>query len=275
MDIEAEIARHYTRSDLTGAVLRALRDAGHDLDAITTADLAPVDEFHLGWHPQTVDLAGRLGFPPGTRLLDIGSGVGGPARYFAEKCGCIVTGIDVTPAFVAAATELSARTGLAENTRFVSGSALDLPFDDAAFDAATLMHVGMNIADKARLFAEVRRVLRPGATFALYEVMRTGEGPLPMPLPWADSAATSFVETPATYRALLGAAGFRVTDERDRTGFVRDLAAKMRARVAAEGPPKLGLHVIMGPTASERMGRLFGCLEQGLLAPTEILAIAD
>ena len=179
MDVETEVASHYTHADLTATVLAALRGAGRDLDALTTADLAPVDEFHLGWHPQTVDFAARLAFPPGTRLLDIGAGVGGPARTFAEAHGCDVTGIDLTPAFVAAATELSARTGLAARTRFVAGSALDLPFEDASFDAATLIHVGMNIADKPRLFAEARRVLRPGATFALYEVMRDRRRPAP------------------------------------------------------------------------------------------------
>ena len=274
MDVETEVASHYTHADLTATVLAALRGAGRDLDALTTADLAPVDEFHLGWHPQTVDFAARLAFPPGTRLLDIGSGVGGPARTFAETHGCDVTGIDLTPAFVAAATELSARTGLAARTRFVAGSALDLPFEDASFDAATLMHVGMNIADKPRLFAEARRVLRPGATFALYEVMRAADGPLPLPLPWAETEATSFVETPATYRSLLAAAGFRLTGERDRTAFVREQGQRMRAKIAAEGPPKLGLHVIIGPTASDRMGRLFSSLEQGLLAPIEMVATA-
>ena len=158
-----------------------------------------------------------------------------------------MTGIDLTPGFVAAASELSARAGLADRARFVAGSALDLPFADASFDAATLMHVGMNIADKARLFAEVRRVLRPGGTFGVYEVMRTGDGPLPMPLPWADSEATSFVETPETYRALLAAAGFRVADERDRTDFVLELAREDARPHRRRGPPKLGLHVIMGP----------------------------
>jgi ubiquinone/menaquinone biosynthesis C-methylase UbiE len=133
----------------------------------------------------------------------------------------------------------AARTRSADRTRFVEGSALDLPFEDASFDAATLFHVGMNIADKARLFAEARHTLRRGGTFAVYEVMRKGQGPLPFLLPWADSEATSFVETHDTYRALLAAAGFSITGELEHTALVLDLAAKMRERIAAEGPPKL------------------------------------
>lgn len=274
MDVESEVERHYARSDLIGMVLAALRDAGSDLDALATADLAPVDEFHLGWYPQTVALADRLALPSGTRLLDVGSGIGGPARYFAEKRGCLVTGVDLTPAFVEAATELTRRTGLADRARFLAGSALDLPCEAGSFDAATLMHVGMNIADKARLFAEVRRVLRPGGVFGVYEVMRRREGALPMPLPWADSDATSFVESPETYRRLLAASGFEVGEERDRSAFVLNLATKMRARVAAEGPPRLGLHVLLGPSTGERMARLFGILEDGLVAPVELVATA-
>ena len=274
MDVEGEVARHYTHADLTGRLMAALRDAGRDLDALTTADLGPLDEFHLGWHPQTVDFARRLAFAPGTRLLDVGCGVGGPARHFAEAHGCAVTGIDLTPAFVEAANALTARVGLADRAAFVTGSALDMPFEDASFDAATLIHVGMNIPDKARLFAEVRRVLRPGGTFALYEVMRTGEGPLPLPLPWAETADTSFVETPGTYRALLDGAGFAVGEARDRTDFVLDLSARMRARVATEGPPKLGLHLLMRSGAGETIGRLAACLQQRLLAPVEMVATA-
>jgi SAM-dependent methyltransferase len=274
MDVETEVAQHYIHSDLTETVLAAPRDAGRDLEALTTVDLAPIDEFHLGWHPQTVAFADQLALPPGTALLDVGSGVGGPARYFAEARGCIVTGIDLTPGFVDAAKELTERTGLADRARFVTGSALALPFADASFDAATLMHVGMNVADKATLFAEVHRVLRSGGIFGVYEVMRAGEGELPFPLPWADGPETSFVETPATYHALLSGAGFRVERERDRSAFVVELADRMAERVAREGPPKLGGHLLMGPTASTRMQGVIGCLRDGRLAPIEMIARA-
>jgi ubiquinone/menaquinone biosynthesis C-methylase UbiE len=274
MDVEGEVARHYAQSELTRTVLEALRAAGKDLDALDAADLSPVDEFHTGWAPQTVAMAKTLGLAPGVAVLDVGSGIGGPARYFARAFGADVTGIDLTPAFVELATDLTARTGLADRVRFVEGSALDLPFEDGRFDLATMNHVGMNIADKARVFAEVRRVLKPGGRFVVYDLMRTGEGELPMPMPWADTAATSFVETPERYRALLAGAGFTVAGERDWTELVLAVAAEMRSRIEREGMPVLGVHLLLGPTARERLGRVITAIRDGLLAPTEIDAVA-
>jgi ubiquinone/menaquinone biosynthesis C-methylase UbiE len=207
-------------------------------------------------------------------VLDVGSGIGGPARYFARTYGADVTGIDLTPAFVELATDLTARTGLADRVRFVEGSALALPFEVGRFDLATMNHVGMNIAEKATVFAEVRRVLKPGGRFVVYDLMRIGESELPMPMPWADTAETSFVETPDRYRALLEAAGFTVTGERDWTELVLDVAAEMRARIEREGMPVLGVHLLLGPTARDRLSRVVGAIRDRLLAPTEIDAIA-
>jgi SAM-dependent methyltransferase len=274
MDVEGEVARHYAQSDLSRTVLDALRSLGKDVEALEPADLSPVDEFHSGWAPLTVELTRTLELAPPLAVLDVGSGIGGPARYLAQTYGCDVTGIDLTPAFVALASDLTARTGLADRVRFVEGSALALPFEDGRFDLATMNHVGMNIADKARVFAEARRVLRPGGRFVVFDLMRAAEGELPMPMPWADTAATSFVEPPARYRALLGAAGFTVTRERDWSGFVLDVAAEMRARIEKEGVPVLGVHLLLGPTARERLGRAVAAIRDGLIAPTEIVAAA-
>jgi SAM-dependent methyltransferase len=274
MDVEGEVARHYAQSELTRTVLEALRAAGKDLDALDAADLSSVDEFHTGWAPQTVEMAKTLGLAPGVEVLDVGSGIGGPARYFARAYDADVTGVDLTPAFVELASDLTARTGLADRVRFVEGSALDLPFEDGRFDLATMNHVGMNIADKARVFAEVRRVLRPGGRFVVYDLMRVGEGELPMPMPWADTAETSFVETPERYRALLADAGLTVTGERDWTELVLAVSAEMRSRIEREGMPVLGVHLLLGPTARERLGRTVAAIRDGLLAPTEIDAVA-
>ena len=121
-------------------------------------------------------------------LLDVGSGIGGPARTFADAFGCRVTGVDLTEEFVEAANALTRRCGLSDRVSFRQASALALPFADASFDAATLIHVGMNIEDKAGLFAEVRRVLKPDARFGVYDIMRVAEGEIPYPMPWAATA---------------------------------------------------------------------------------------
>jgi SAM-dependent methyltransferase len=274
MDTEAKVAQHYSRGDLAAGIRDALVRIGKDPDRLSPADLATVDEFHLGWLPATADIARAMKLAPGMRVLDIGSGLGGPARHFAAAHGCEVTGIDLTPEFVAVARELTEATGLSDRVTFHAGSALALPFEDAAFDAATLIHVGMNIADKARLFAETRRVLRPGGCFGIFDVMRIGEGEIPMPMPWANGAAMSFVEGAEVYRARLAGAGFRLVSARDRTPFVLDLAAELRARAEAEGSPVLGLHLVIGPEARPRVAALLGCLEAGLLAPIEMIVEA-
>lgn len=274
MDTEQKVAGHYERGDLEQAILAALTAAGKDIDHLTIDDLAGLDEFHLGARPQTVELGKSLRLAAGTRLLDIGSGIGGPARYFAQARQCRVTGIDLTPSFVAAATDLTRRCGLSGLVSFQQGSALDMPFADGAFDAATLLHVGMNIADKARLFAEARRVLKTGGLFAVYDVMRMQNVPLTYPMPWAADAATSFVETPATYKEMLVAAGFVLEREQNRRDLVLALAAEMRLKASESGQPSLGLQVIIGPAAKERLSNVMAAVAEGVIAPIEIIARA-
>jgi SAM-dependent methyltransferase len=247
---------------------------GKDPERLAAMDLAAGDEFHLGWLPATIALAKDLGLAHSMHVLDVGCGIGGPARYFAEAHACRVTGIDLTEEFVQVAAELTRRCGLGDRVAFRQGSALDLPFGAGTFDAATLIHVGMNIADKAKLFAEVRRVLRPGGLFCVYDVMRAGEGDLPYPMPWAQSMETSFVETPEAYRSLLGAAGFKIEREENRRSFVLDLAREMRAKIERDGLPPLNPHVLIGPDAKVRLGNVMATLERGTIAPIEMIARA-
>lgn len=274
MQAEPQVASHYARPDLEQTILDALAAAGTDIDRLRPVDLAPVDEFHLGWLPATEELGKALALAQGTRLLDIGSGIGGPARFFAERYRCRVTGIDLTEDYVRVAAALTERCGLADLVQFRQASALALPFAAGSFDAATLIHVGMNIADKATLFAEARRVLRPGGLFAVYEVTRGGEGEIAYPTPWAASAETSFVEPVEAYRERLAAAGFAIESECDRRAFVLGMAARMRARTSREGPPALGLHVVVGPGWRERARNMTAALEAGIIAPVEIIARA-
>jgi SAM-dependent methyltransferase len=272
METERRVAGHYGREGLEGAILDALRASGKDVERLTPADLSAVDEFHLGWGAQTIEFAKEIGLEREMRLLDIGSGIGGPARHFASAHGVQVSGIDLTREFVEVAQSLTRRCGLSARASFREASALALPFPDENFDVATLIHVGMNIADKAKLFAEARRVLKSGGRFGVYDIMRVGEGELPFPMPWAATAETSFVETPDTYRGLLAAVGFGIAKERNRRAFALDLARKMREEQEIHGAPALGLHIIMGPATRERMGNVLRTLEQGTIAPIEIVA---
>ena len=158
MNTEQQVATHYTHGSLLQAILDALKQMGKDPVRFTAMDLSTGDEFHLGWLPATAALAEDLRLAPGMHVLDVGCGIGGPARYFAEAHKCRVTGIDLTEEFAQVAAELTRRCGLIDLVTFRHGSALDLPFYDGSFDAATLIHVGMNIADKARLYAGFHRV---------------------------------------------------------------------------------------------------------------------
>jgi len=276
MTLEQSVAQHYTLGSLERAILDALTASGKDLDRLTPADLAPVDEFHIGGRQATADLAAQMETAADLNLLDIGSGLGGASRYFAQEHGCRVTGIDLTDEFVRTAEALAKRVGLGNQVSYRQGSAVALPFVPGSFDGAFMLHVGMNIEDKQRSFAEIRRVLKRGGTFAIYDVMReSGEGELSFPVPWAASPETSFVEGAPTYRRLLESTGFEVEKERSRREFAIEFFRQMRARAAeAGGPPPLGLHILMGASAPQKVANMVDNLERGLIAPTEIIARA-
>ncbi len=266
MSTEQTVRDHYGRDDLELAVLDALRGAGVDLDALKVEDLGGLDQLHAGFIPATEHLLEVLDLDASSRVLDVGAGLGGPARWAAERYGCTVTGIDLSPDFVNVATNLTARVGLAERVTFDEGSATAMPYPDASFDRAMLNHVGMNIPAKAEVFAEVRRVLVPDGLFAVYEQMRVGDGDLTYPLPWAEDESSSFVETRETYAALLQAAGFRIEQDEDRT-----------AAVAAAGPPPPGALTpagVFGSGFAERIGNNIGDTMAGKLGAILILARA-
>lgn len=275
MTTEQDVARHYTHGALETAILDGLRATGKDVNQLQAADLSSVDEFHLGWRAATADLANDLSLSPRMRLLDVGSGIGGPARYFAEEHGVTVTGIDLTDEFVQVANALTRRCNLADRAAFLQASALALPFEDATFDRATMIHVGMNIGDKAQVFREVRRVLKKGGLFAVYDIMNVNGGTIPYPMPWAAMVDTSFVEAPEIYRTLLGKAGFVVESEKNRRDMALTLGREMRENAAKHGLPPLGLHTIMGPAAQPRLVNVMATLAEGTIAPLQMLARAS
>ena len=205
-------------------------------------------------------------------MLDIGSGIGGTARALVARYGCRVAGVDLTSEFVDAASALTAMVGLGDRASFRLGSALALPVPDAGFDLAFLLHVGMNIADKPGLFAEARRALRPGGTFAIFEVMKRGPDPLDFPVPWSTAPETSFVDPPETYRAAADAAGFELVSERDRSEFASGFFARISAMMAERGgPPPLGIHLLMGEAAPLKIQNYVTAIEAGRIAPIEMI----
>ena len=215
----SRVARHWGRDGLGQAILDALGAAGRDLGALTIDDLAPTDQFHGGGKPATERLAILAGLTAGWRVLDVGGGLGGPARTLAASFGCDVTVLDLTESYVRAAAMLTERLGLGDRVRHRLGNALELPFDDGAFDAVWTQNSGMNIADKERLYAGFHRVLRPGGRLAIQEPMAGPVAPPVFPLMWASGPEQSFLRTPSEMRLLILAAGFRlrawddVTDE--------------------------------------------------------------
>ena len=245
------VAAHYGRKDLDAAILEALAASGKDVGRLTPDDLAPVDEFHTGQRGATMRLAELAKVTGGERVLDVGSGIGGPSRYLAQKFGCHVTGIDLTPEFVAVATMLAERTGLAGKGAgkvvYRQGNALDLPFGEASFDLVWSQNAAMNIADRERLYREMRRVLKATGRLAFQDVARGPGGEPWYPTPWAKDASISFVFTPQATRAALERAGFRVAAWQEPNKEALDQAIA-RAKSVAGGPlPPLGLHLLIGP----------------------------
>jgi SAM-dependent methyltransferase len=189
------VETHYTRQDLGGIILAALKRAGKDIDHLTPDDLAPVDEFHGGQRQATIRLADLAGLRGGERVLDIGSGIGGPSRFLASRYGCQVEGIDLTAEFCRVAEMLTQRTGLTGKVGYRQGNALDLPFEEMTFDVVWSQNASMNIADRDRLYAEMHRVLKPGGRLALQEVVAGPGGEPHYPVPWARAASISFLLT--------------------------------------------------------------------------------
>jgi ubiquinone/menaquinone biosynthesis C-methylase UbiE len=239
------IENHYTRADLGEAILAALKAAGKDIDHLTPDDLAPVDEFHGGQRPATVRLAELVGFAGTERVLDVGSGLGGPSRYLAWHYGCRVSGVDLTPGFVQIAEMLTRLTGLVDKVDYRQGNALDLPLEDLSFDVVWSQNAAMNIADRQQLYREMRRVLNRGGKLALQEVAAGPGGPPHYPVQWAREPRISFLYSQDATRKTLEAAGLRVVTWQDTTQEALE-SAKRRAHSANGAPPPLGTHLILG-----------------------------
>jgi SAM-dependent methyltransferase len=270
--VNEAIQTHYTRADLGEVILAALEKAGKDVNHLMPEDLAPIDQFHIRGRTATLELARAAGLDSAKYVLDVGSGVGGTSRCLAKEFDCRVTGIDLTDEYCRAATMLTVRTGLAHLVDCRQGDATKLPFDDQAFDVVWTEHVAMNIPDKTQLYKEIYRVLKPGGTLAIYDVLAGPSGPVLFPVPWARTPDTSFLVQPNELRKLLEGAGFTVTDWSDTTEAARAWFVSLAEKIRKEGFPSLGFHVLLGPdfkTMAQNQGRN---LQEGRIVLAQIVA---
>jgi SAM-dependent methyltransferase len=254
---------HYRATGLTERLKAVL---GPEQQRLTPQQLGALDQFHTRGLAATAELARLAGITADMSVLDVGSGVGGPARFLAANHGCHVTGVDLSEPFVEAARYLTGRTGQGGQVSFECASALTLPFDDGRFDAVFLQHVAMNIADRARLYREIRRVLKRGGRFATYDVVLNGgepHYPVPYyPVPWARTPATSFLLTAAATREAIEPAGFRTLVWQDDSEAARTWITQLRA---AGPPPSPNLGTVMGPDFAQLAANLGRNLMEGRL----------
>ena len=242
-----QVQTHYGgESDLADSIAQKFQAAGKNLADLTTHDLAAVDEYHIRGRQATLELGRQMNLDENSFVLDIGSGLGGPARTLAEEFGCHVTGIDLTQAFCDAAAQMSKWVNLNERVRFQQGDATNLPFDDNQFDAAMTIHVAMNIPAKDRLYAEANRVIKTGGIFAVYDILKGEAGEVSYPLPWARDASISHLVTSREMEALLTRAGFKILEICDSTEKSQKAREGAQARMAVSDSPPVTFQTFMG-----------------------------
>ena len=267
------IEQHYAPQGLLAAIEQGVAALGSSTDAVTTEQLARVDEFHIGGRQASADFLDQLDISDAHQVLDIGCGLGGAARFVAERYGAVVDGIDLTAEFVDTGNALCRWTGLDDRVALRCGNATATALAADSVDRAYLLHVGMNIPDKAALFSEAHRLLRPGGLFGIYDVMGSDADGFEYPVPWAAEPAHSALESTDAYRSALSAAGFELLAERDRREFALEFFARLKqAMDASAGPPPLGLHLTMGRDALAKMRNMITNIQAGRISPVEMIA---
>lgn len=249
--METKVKAHYNSKDLTQKLVEALEKIKPGTDEWTLKDLAPIDQLHTGGAKATIDLLQKAGIETGSVVLDAGCGIGGSSRLMANEFGLTVTGIDLSESFIQAAQTLSNRSAAKKHVDFQQGSIMEIPFDDAFFDAVLSQHVLMNIEDKKGVFEEFSRVLRPGGKLVLHEIAKGDDTPVVYPVPWASKQGISFLTPWPDTKRMIKNAGFDIILEIDGSQSASRWwqKAKSFAEKNKEKPPVLGPHLVFGANA--------------------------
>lgn len=257
------LTNHYAADGIRERLEASLAEAGLDSGALTWQQLAQLDQFHTRGLQAVKELGDLLELEPNQKVLDLGSGLGGPARYLAAVKNCQVVGIDLTPIYVEIAQYLSDRCGLSEKTSFVQGDAAQLKFDDNSFDATITVHVSMNIKEKDGFYAGVHRVLKPGGRFAIYDVANGDVQPVLYPTGWSSEAETSYLSTLAETEHQLKSAGFSIETFEDATQEALDWLEMIQAlqTSATDSPKQPELRAVIG----SRFGPIFKTMAQNFV----------
>lgn len=269
-----KVIDNYKHGELLKAIENALTKMGKSVNEATVELLGPVDEFHIGGRTATDRFIGQLNFKAENTILDLGCGLGGSARHVAHKINCKVEGIDLCEEYVETGKALNKWVKLDSKINLRSGSALDLPYRGNTFNGAYLFHVGMNIENKKQLFKEVARVLKPGATFGIYDVMKVGAGDINYPTPWASNSSISKLATPDEYKIALKENGFEIQSEANRKEFALEFFSNMEAKAQEfGGPPPLSLHTLMQASTPVKIQNVVDGIVNGIISPVEIIAM--
>jgi len=265
-NIKSQVVKHYSRSDLFETIIQKLRDSGIERDKITQKDISAVDEFHIRGAEATHELITESGINKDSKILDVGCGIGGPARMIAFETGCKVTGIDLTVDFIRTAKLLSELVGMDDLTEFICADATKLPFNDESFDIVWTQHAQMNIKEKDKLYSEIFRVLKKGGKFIYYDIFSAGNEPLYYPLPWAEESTISHLIEVQEYADLIKETGFKEIKTTDKTERSINFFRETFDRLVKEGPPKVGLNLLMKETAVEKLKNLLRNLTENKAA---------
>jgi ubiquinone/menaquinone biosynthesis C-methylase UbiE len=253
------VEAHYAEPGLLDRVREALRHSGLDPDTLAQADLVKFDQFHVGGLDATDRLAELVAIRQSDRVLDLGSGIGGPSRHLAATLGCHVIGLDLTTEYCVVSSMLARSTGLAHLLGYQQGDALHTPFDDQSFDVVWTQHAAMNIEDKPALYREIFRLLKKGGRLAVHDIV-AGTGVVRYPVPWARSEKLSFLISEQGMRSALAAARFENVVSEDVTNEGIESLRRVAARASAPG---FGLHTLMGPELPLMIANLSANLQGG------------